>query len=611
MIFRLRNRHFFLIDALFCASFPLLALSLRLSFSVPEEYLPTLILYTLTALLIKLPVFYFFGLYRRFWPYASIDAMISISLAVMVAMVMVTGGYFVLNGFVLFIRPGLPRSIPLLDGLMTAAVVLGSRFSVRAVVYYKYLSFRDSKTKLVLIAGGGDAGQIVAREILAGNYFSMRLFGYVDDDTEKIGTIIHGVRVWGSLNAIPVLAREYTIKEVIIAMPKAGGDTIRKVVNACGKAGISSKILPGVYTVLAGQANINRLREVEVGDLLRHKPVEIDLDPIVRLLADKVVMITGGGGSIGSEMCAQVANCNPARLIVLGRGENSLYSLRNHFTKVGFNPPNVHFILADIRDRSRLESVYARFRPEIVFHAAAHKHVPLMEENVEEAVTNNVLGTWNLVQVSKKYNVERFVFISTDKAVKPVSVMGMTKRLAELIVRMAADEANRPYVSVRFGNVLGSQGSVIPLFKRQIDMGGPVTVTHPNMERYFMTISEAVYLVLQASALGQNGDVFVLDMGEPVSIPDLARDMIELAGRQVDRDIKIVYTGIRPGERFSEPQFSDEEIRIRAAHEKIYVVRNGLPPTIGDIGNEIKTLEELAYAGRAAELRRKLIQLTL
>jgi FlaA1/EpsC-like NDP-sugar epimerase len=611
MIFRLRNRHFFLIDALFCASFPLLALSLRLSFSVPEEYLPTLILYTLTALLIKLPVFYYFGLYRRFWPYASIDAMISISLAVMVAMVMVTGGFFVLNGFVLFIRPGLPRSIPLLDGLMTAAVVLGSRLSVRAVVYYKYLSFRDSKTKLVLIAGGGDAGQIVAREILAGNYFSMRLFGYVDDDTEKIGTIIHGVRVWGSLNAIPVLAREYTIKEVIIAMPKAGGDTIRKVVNACGKAGISSKILPGVYTVLAGQANINRLREVEVGDLLRHKPVEIDLDPIVRLLADKVVMITGGGGSIGSEMCAQVANCNPARLIVLGRGENSLYSLRNHFPKVGFNPPNLHFILADIRDQSRLESVYARFRPEIVFHAAAHKHVPLMEENVEEAVTNNVLGTWNLVQISKKYNVERFVFISTDKAVKPVSVMGMTKRLAELIVRMAADETNRPYVSVRFGNVLESQGSVIPLFKRQIAMGGPVTVTHPNMERYFMTISEAVYLVLQASALGQNGDVFVLDMGEPVSIPDLARDMIELVGRQFDRDIKIVYTGIRPGERFSEPQFSDEEIRIQTSHEKIYVVRNGPPPTIGDIGNEIKTLEELAYDGRVVELRRKLIQLTL
>jgi FlaA1/EpsC-like NDP-sugar epimerase len=589
---------------------PLFALSLRLNLPIPLKFLPTLIVYILTALLIKLPVFYYFGLYRRFWPYASVDAMVSISMAVMVAMVMVTGVFYVLNGFVFLIRPGLPRSIPFLDGLMTAAVVLGSRFSVRVITYYRYLSFRNTKTRLVLIAGAGDAGQIVARELLASDTISTRLFGYVDDNPDKNGTIIHGVRVWGPLDAIPVLAGEYNIEEVIIAMPKAPGSLIRKVVNACEDANISSKILPGVYKVLAGQANINRLRDVEVGDLLRREPVGINLDQIVKLLADKVVLITGGGGSIGSEMCAQIANCNPARLIVLGRGENSLYSLRNQIEKAGFSHLNFKLILADIRDQSRLESVFERYRPEIVYHAAAHKHVPLMEENVEEAVTNNIFGTWNLVQVSKKYDVEKFVFISTDKAVKPASVMGMTKRLAELIVRMAAAETNRPYLSVRFGNVLGSRGSVIPLFKRQIAMGGPVTVTHPDMERYFMTMSEATYLVLQASALGQNGDVFVLDMGEPISITDLARDMIELAGRQVDEDIKIVYTGIRPGERLSEHLFFDEEDRIQTAHEKIFVVRNGLSTTMDSIGNEIKTLEQLANDGLVEELRKKLIQYT-
>jgi FlaA1/EpsC-like NDP-sugar epimerase len=610
MMFRLRNRHFFLIDALFCVLIPIFALRLRLNNPIPLKFLPTLIVYILTALLIKLPVFYYFGLYRRFWPYASVDAMVSIGMAVMVAMVMVTGVFYVLNGFVFLIRPGLPRSIPFFDGLMTATVVLGSRFSVRAITYYRYLSFRNTRTRLVLIAGAGDAGQIVARELLASDTISKRLFGYVDDNPDKNGTIIHGVRVWGPLDAIPVLAGEYNIEEVIIAMPKAPGSVIRKVVNACEEANISSKILPGVYKVLAGQANINRLREVEVGDLLRREPVGINLDQIEKLLTDKVVLITGGGGSIGSEMCAQIANCNPARLIVLGRGENSLYSLRNKIEKAGFGHLIFNFILADIRDQSRLESVYERYKPEIVYHTAAHKHVPLMEENVDEAVTNNIFGTWNLVQVSKKYDVEKFVFISTDKAVKPASVMGMTKRLAELIVRMAATETNRPYLSVRFGNVLGSRGSVIPLFKRQIAMGGPVTVTHPDMERYFMTMSEATYLVLQASALGQNGDVFVLDMGEPISITDLARDMIELAGRQVDEDIKIVYTGIRPGERLSEHLFFDEEDRIQTAHEKIFVVRNGLSTTMDSIGNEIKTLEQLANDGLVEELRKKLIQYT-
>ncbi len=609
MLFRLRNRHFFLIDALFCALIPIFALSLRLSFSIPTEYLPILIIYTLTALLIKLPVFYYLGLYRRFWLHASVEALVSISLAVFIAMILVTGLFFVVQGVVLFARPALPRSIPLIDGILTLVVVGLPRFSIRAIAHYKYPILGNEKTKRVLIAGAGDAGQMVAREIQSSKYVSVHLFGFVDDDPEKIGTTVHGVRVWGSLKAIPVLVREYNLQEVIIVMPTASGDTIGKVVNACEEAGISSKILPGVFKLLSGQAHIDRLRDVEIVDLLRREPVRIDFDPIVQLLTNKRVLVTGAGGSIGSEMCLQIANCSPARLVVLGRGENSLFALRTHFEKIGFNFPNLDFILADIRDPLRLESVFSRFRPDIVFHAAAHKHVSLMEAHVEEAVTNNILGTWNLAQAAKKYDVEKFVFISTDKAVKPISVMGMTKRMAELIVRMAAAETNRPYISVRFGNALGSRSSVIPLFQRQIAMGGPVTVTHPEVARCFMTIPDAVHLVLHASVLGRNGEVFVLDMGEPTMIADLARDMIEFSGREVDREIKIVYTGLRPGERLHEYLFADDEDYTRTEHEKIFVTRNGQTPIFDEISLEMKALERLANAGLTEELRSKLKQL--
>jgi len=403
---------------------------------------------------------------------------------------------------------------------------------------------------------------------------------------------------------------DYRVKEVIIAMPAALGDVIRRIVTACDAAGVHSRTLPGIYELLSGQVSISHLREVEITDLLRREPVQIDPVEVHKLLSGKCVLVTGAGGSIGSELCIQIAACRPARLVALGHGENSLYILRSKFELAGFKDIQIDMVVADIRDQSRLEVVFERFQPQVVFHAAAHKHVPLMEDNLEDAVTNNVMGTWNLVQVAQKYEVQNFVLISTDKAVEPVNVMGMTKHIAERIVRAAAAQSGRPYVCVRFGNVLGSRGSVIPIFKRQIASGGPITITHPDMARYFMTIPEAVQLVLQASTLGEDDEVFVLDMGKPVKIKDLAQDMIELSGLQVERDIQIQYTGLRPGERLNEALFNAGEKRSQTRHEKIFVARNGVLPSLAKLSAEVKDLGELARLGDTIELRDRLEKLT-
>jgi len=610
MIFRLRNRHFFVFDVLFCALVPILALSMRLGFSLREEYLPAVLIFTIIGVLIKLPTFYIWGLYRRFWRFASIEAMVSVSVAVFLALSLTTGIYFLFQGYLLPVRPLLPRSIPIMDGILTTITVGGSRLIIRIIDSGGFIFRRNQKTKLVLIAGAGDAGQLVAREINSSNYVAMHLFGFVDDNPEKIGTIIHGVRVWGTLEETPELVREYNVQELIIAMPNAPGQVIRKMVKACQEPDLSIKIIPGVFELLSIEPSIDRLRDVEIVDLLRREPARIDLNEIERLLMNKRVLVTGAGGSIGSEMCIQIANCKPAQLVILGHGENSLFALQSYLDKIRFYPPNLDFVLADIRDPDRLDTVFTRFRPEVVFHAAAHKNIPLMEDNVEEAVTNNIWGTWNLVQISKKFNVEKFVFASSSKAVQPTNVMGMTKRVAELIVQMAAAETNRPYISVRFGNVLGTRGSVIPIFQRQIKMGGPVTVTHPEMLRYFLTAREVVNLVLQAATMGQHGEIFMLDMGDPIRITELARDMIELAGYVVDQDIKIVYTGLRPGEQLLEYLFLEGEDHLQTRHEKIYTARNELHLATDQIHKEVEALKQLAEAGETSKLRRRLIQLT-
>ena len=608
MLARIRNRHYFFLDFLFLILTPTLALGLRVNLPWDKIYNLALAEYTLLALLLKLPVFYAFGFYRHYWRYASIDEMLSILTGVGTTTVLVTGIAYALQGMGAFGDIALPRSVPLIDGLLTLLVVAGSRFSVRAFEYRKTRQ-GGAASKRVLIAGAGDAGQLVAREIRTSSRVPFELVGFVDDDPGKIGSVIHGVHVFGPMAKIPEIVKEYRVQEMIIAMPTVSGEIIRQIVALCDQAGVPTKTMPGLYEILSGRVSVNRLRPIEISDLLRREPVEVDAAKVEDLLGGKRVMVTGAGGSIGGELCTQITRCCPAQLIALGHGENSLFSLSSTLDGCQSQGIDLHLLVADVRDRPRLGVIFERYRPEIVFHAAAHKHVPMMEENIEDAVTNNILGTLNLVELSREHDVEHFVLISTDKAVKPVNVMGMTKRVAELVVKVVAAETGLPYVSVRFGNVLGSRGSVVPLFQRQIASGGPVTVTDPEMKRYFMTIPEAVQLVLQASTLGRNGEVFVLDMGEPVKIEDLAKDMIELSGYQVGEGIEIEYTGIRPGERLFEKLFADDETYTRTKHEKIFVTLNGAIPSQADFKREIDTLISMAREGETERLREKLSRL--
>jgi FlaA1/EpsC-like NDP-sugar epimerase len=385
------------------------------------------------------------------------------------------------------------------------------------------------------------------------------------------------VRVLGTVDEIPQIVKQYRVTQVLIAIPTATGTQMRRVVEQCQSAHVEALTVPGMFELIAGNVQIQRFRPVQVEDLLARAPVRTDTTGVKLLLRDKSVLVTGAGGSIGSEICRQIAACGPAQLVLVGHGENSIYHAQRAL-QAAYPTLDIVPVIADTRDQARIEAIFAQYRPEIVLHAAAHKHVPLMEANPEEAVTNNVGGTRNLVRVAEQSNVGTFVMISTDKAVNPTSTMGATKRIAEHIVQAAAVRTGRRFVAVRFGNVLGSRGSVVPLFQSQIEAGGPVTVTHPEIERYFMTIPEAVQLVLQAAALGRGDEVFILDMGAPVKIVDLARDMIRLAGLKEGRDIEISFTGLRPGEKLYEELFLSDENYARTLHEKIFVSRNGHGP---------------------------------
>ena len=430
--------------------------------------------------------------------------------------------------------------------------------------------------------GAGDAGRMLVRELHRNTQVGMKPAGFVDDDRRKHGMRIDGVPVLGGRHDIPALAQKHCIDQVIIAMPTAPGKALREIIAICDQIGVRTKTIPGMYELLDGKVSVNQLRSVQIEDLLRRVPVQADVAAVGAMLRGKRVLVTGGGGSIGSELCRQVLSCEPATLVILGHGENSVFEIQNELRSWiagSMNlvcAPQISAVIADIRFPERVEAVFEQYRPEIVFHAAAHKHVPLMEAHPEEAVTNNVLGTRNVLNAALAAGVDRFVMISSDKAVNPTSVMGATKRVAELLVHQAARQSGRPYMAVRFGNVLGSRGSVVLTFKQQIAAGGPITVTHPEMRRYFMTIPEAVTLVLQAGVLGDGGEVFVLDMGEPIKVVDLAREMIKLSGLQVDNDIDIVFTGLRPGEKLFEELFAHGENYVRTGHPKILVACNAV-----------------------------------
>ena len=572
---QIRNRFVLIGDIALTIVSVLGSFALRLDVGQLPFYFPAVVLMTAIALVIKIPVYYFFGLYRRLWIYASTGELRLITIAVTTASVLTSGvmAILIVTGNVL---PGMPRSALGIDWLISLVLIGGSRFAMRILAEQSMVSSANGKGKRALIIGAGDAGVLVVRELQKSSQLNLTPVGFLDDDPAKQKHAIHGVTVIGIVDDLPSIIELHRIDQVIIAIPSAPGKLVRLVNNVCRIKGIPSRTMPGIYELIGGKVSVNRLREVEITDLLRRKHVSVNDEAVGAALEGKRVLVTGAGGSIGRELCRQIARRNPTQLVLLGHGENSIFEilleLQQDYPHHIFSP-----VIADVRNVERLASVFHQHQPQVVFHAAAHKHVPLMEANIVEAVTNNIIGTRNVVQAALDANVERFVMISTDKAVRPASIYGATKRLAEMIVLDAARDATpadgareRAFTVVRFGNVLGSRGSIIPIFKGQIANGGPVTITHPDMYRFFMTIPEAVYLVLQAASMEKGGETFVLNMGQPVRILDLAEDLIRLSGLEPHRDIEISYTGIRPGEKLTEELWDDGTPLLQTLHPDIF-----------------------------------------
>lgn len=544
----MRNRYILLGDLVAFALAAYGAFALRFDLLAPrsrEEFLP----YLVAAVLVKPVAFYFAGMYRRFWRYASIQDMLALVLVVSASSIVLSA--LVAVGTLTRTLFEFSRAVLVNDWLLTLIATGGLRLSVRIIAESgpPFGERRRGAARRVMVVGAGNAGAMVVREMNRNPQLRMKAVAYLDDDPVKLGKRILDVPVLGTTADAERVVGSMRIDEAIIAMPTAPGVVLRTVTETCHKLNLPSRILPGVYELLDGHISVSRLRNVDIADLLRRTQVVGDVSTHA-YLRGTTVLITGGGGSIGRELCRQVAHAQPALLVVLGHGENSVFEAVDELN-VSYPDVRTRAVIADVRNGVRLEQIFSELRPDVVFHAAAHKHVPLMEDNAPEAISNNVVGTRHVVQSAIRAGTQRLVLVSTDKAVSPSSLMGASKRVAEMIVRDAARRTGRAYVTVRFGNVLGSRGSVVPLFKQQIQRGGPIQVTDPEMKRFFMTIPEAVHLVMQAGGLGTGGELFVLRMGEPVRIVDLARDLIRLSGLEAD-DVPIVFTGRRPGEKLQE-----------------------------------------------------------
>lgn len=583
-------RRIFLIiyDAFAVVASSLLALLVRYEFvfsNIDDKFLKSIYSFMPCTILITIAIFTLLRLYSSLWAFAGVMEMQNI--------VMACGMITIINGLGLMIfgKP-VPRSFYFLFIFLMLSFTFVSRFSYRFIRILKQKGRKTEKGTNIMIIGAGEAANMIIKEIISSRYTHMRICCIIDDDANKHGKYIQGIKVVGGREKIQEAVDAFAIDEIFIAMPSVPRSVISDIINICKDTSCKLQTLPGMYQLVNGDVNVSQLKDVDVEDLLGRDPIVVDLESILGYVQGRCVLVTGGGGSIGSELCRQIAGHNPSRLIIIDIYENNAYDIQQELLQ-RFPKLDLVVLIASVRNARRINSIFEKYKPDIVYHAAAHKHVPLMEDSPNEAVKNNVMGTWKTAQAAAMCGVKKFVLISTDKAVNPTNIMGASKRICEMIIQIFNKHYDTEFVAVRFGNVLGSNGSVIPLFKRQIEMGGPVTVTHPDIIRYFMTIPEAVSLVLQAGAYAKGGEIFVLDMGEPVKILDLAKNLIRLSGYKVGEDIKIRFTGLRPGEKLYEELLMDEEGLQETKNKLIHI---GRPIEIDEdvFFKQLKQLKEIS-----------------
>lgn len=545
------------------------AIALRYEFElemIPDYFLDTIIRFLPFNIVITLVIFFFLKLYNSLWAFAGETELQNVIVSCFLSAAINGVG---LN-LVKIEAKAVPDSYYFMYAFSLVTLVFASRFSYRFFRSRKHKMQNKNNATRVMLIGAGDAGNSIIKEIVTSNFSTMTVSCIIDDDKSKWGSFIQGIKVIGGRDKILECADVYSIDEIFIAIPSASRLVIKEILEICKETECKLRVLPGIYQLVNGEVNVSKLRDVEVEDLLGRDPIKVDIDSILGYVSGKVVLVTGGGGSIGSELCRQIAAHKPKQLIIVDIYENSAYDIQQELVRK-YPELNLVVLIASVRNTNRMNGIFKEYHPDIVYHAAAHKHVPLMETSPNEAIKNNVFGTWKTAQAAAIHGTKKFVLISTDKAVNPTNIMGASKRICEMIVQTFNKHYDTEFVAVRFGNVLGSNGSVIPLFKRQIEQGGPVTVTHPDIIRYFMTIPEAVSLVLQAGAYAKGGEIFVLDMGEPVKILDLAKNLIRLSGYKVDEDIKIEFTGLRPGEKLYEELLMDEEGLQDTANKMIHI----------------------------------------
>ena len=594
------------------------AASLMLSFLVVQnmqfraewlELYPALLMF---FLVIKLPVFGFFKQYRGWWRYVGISDLLGIFGASLVSTFIIVVLWFVI-GNIHAVRIGLPSGLErpaegvcIADMFATVFMLGGLRIIIR-LYFEEFRTAEAGRLKRFLIVGAGNAGEALLREILRMPVTQYDVVGLIDDDSAKQGTHIHGIPILGAVEQLPEICEERKIEEIAIAMPSASPQQLRRVIQVCEGAKIRFRTVPSITDIASGKLRVSQIRDVDINDLLGREAVKLDTDLIEAFARDKIILVTGAGGSIGSEMCRQLCNYNPKLLLLIEQAENPLFDIERELLKQ-FAAVPIKAIICNITDKTRVDEVFEEYKPQVVIHAAAHKHVPLMELNAGEAIKNNIVGTQIVADAADNYGATNFVMISTDKAVNPTSIMGSSKRIAEMYIQDLSRTSETHFVTVRFGNVLGSDGSVVPIFKKQIAEGGPVTVTHPEMKRYFMTVPEASQLVLQAASMGKGGEIFVLDMGEPVKIVDLARELITLSGFRPGEDIEMIFTGPRSGEKLFEELSIEGEDMQRTRHPKISIWKN-IPMDRDRLRASIEGLVAIAKTQTYGEIVRKIKEL--